>query len=170
MTTKSRPLPPIAQLAEVFVVDPTSSSGLRWKVSRPPVKAGDAAGTLHTTGYWQVQFSGRLLKVHRIVYALAHGTDPGELQIDHIDRNKGNNDINNLRLVDNSTNRFNVGPPRNNKLGVKGVYWHKQRSKYQAQIMIRGKQRYLGLFSTLEEAAEARREAEIRFGVKSTAA
>ena len=162
--TKSKPLPPVEELAKLFVVDPTSPSGLRWKITPGRrVKAGDVAGTLNNCDYWRVMVSGRMLKVHRVVYALVHERDPGELEIDHIDRNPSNNDINNLRLVDRSTNQFNIGPRRNNKLGVKGVYWHKGDAKYQAQITTHGKTHSLGRFDTIEKAAAARQAAEKRF-------
>jgi len=157
-------LPPIEQLAERLAVDPTSPSGLRWKVNRPHVKSGDAAGSIQKSGYWYVSFSPRLIPTHRVVYALVHGVDPANMDIDHIDRNKSNNDINNLRLVDRSTNKFNSNIYKNNKTGVKGVSWNRFRAKYCAHIQVQSIFYNLGCFDTLEEAIEARRDAELRFG------
>lgn len=51
-------------------------------------------------------------------------------------------------------------PNKQNKTGVKGVYFDKRHKSYRADIMVRGKKHYLGYFKSLDEASEARKNAE----------
>jgi hypothetical protein len=88
---------------------------------------------------------------HRIIWKMMTGSDP-EDQIDHKDANKTNNKWSNLRPATNGPNIQNSRLRRDNKSGVKGVRWH--RNKWAVHIAVNGKQRYLGKFSTLQEAAE----------------
>ena len=88
--------------------------------------------------------------VHRIIYSLYNpdwDIKNPKLIIDHHDRNTQNNDISNLRDLTQQENLFNTD--------AKGYYWDKQNNKYQARIQLNGKQIYLGLFETTEEAHQA---------------
>ena len=123
--------------------------GLVW--ARSPnrgIQAGDKAGNLNRKGYMRVSFKGRTIQVHRLVWLLHHGAWPDVL-IDHIDGDKTNNSIGNLRLCGHSENRCNSKPA--GASGVKGVTWHAGCQKWQAYC--NGK--YLGLFSELSAAAHA---------------
>lgn len=80
---------------------------------------------------------------------------PLEDEIDHIDMNGLNNTRANLRLCTRTQNAMNQRPRKSNSAGFKGVSWHSQRSKWRAQIHINGKNTYLGLFATPEDAARA---------------
>lgn len=73
--------------------------------------------------------------------------------IDHKDRVKLNNRRNNLRPATRHQQSVNRGKQCNNKLGIKGVSWHKQRKKFQAYIRINGKNKFLGYFDDKFEAA-----------------
>ena len=85
--------------------------------------------------------------VHRLV-AQAYLPDYcEELSVDHIDRDKTNNNLSNLRMVTHQKNTFNTK--------AKGYTWHKTRQKWMAFIGKDGKQHYLGLFTTEEEAHQA---------------
>ena len=75
--------------------------------------------------------------------------------VDHIDRNVLNNRKENLRDCSNAENLRNKGLQSNNTSGFKGVYWNKNRNKFQAQIKYNGKNFYLGLYDTLKEGAAA---------------
>ena len=93
-----------------------------------------------------------------------HGIDPLEKLVDHIDGDKSNNKINNLRLASKSENgRNRVNLPSNNTSGVIGVCWDKKAKKWKAFIMINGKQKHLGYFINIEDAIKARKEAEIKY-------
>lgn len=89
---------------------------------------------------------------------------PKHLEVDHKDGNGLNNQKINLRICTHQENGFNQTKPRkNNKLGIKGVCWHKIAEKFQAQIQVNGKGIYLGLFSVLGDADDAYRRAEKKY-------
>ena len=88
-----------------------------------------------------------------------HGIFDESLLIDHIDNNPLNNRIENLRLCNLSENARNANKRVDNSSGYKGVSWHKQSSKWVAQITVNGKRKHLGFFKDKEEAHEAYCEA-----------
>ena len=99
----------------------------------------------------------KLFKLHRIVYKAYHPEwdimdTCGDNSIDHIDRDKINNHIDNLRVVTNQENQFNRD--------VKGCYYNKQRKKWQSQISLNGKTKNLGRYETEQEARQAYVEAK----------
>lgn len=102
-------------------------------------------------------------RVSRVVWAMTYGYWP-KLEIDHIDGNPLNNRIDNLREVDHVTNGRNQRTPTNNTTGVCGVYRYRTGDKWVAAIKVNYKKIHLGLFDTIEEAAAARKEAEIKYG------
>lgn len=102
---------------------------------------------------------------HRVIYAMANGAWPA-FDIDHISGVKSDNRPENLRDVSKSDNGKNKAIPANNKSGVIGVYWHNLRRKWAAQID--GPHQYLGIFDTIEDAREARKNAEIARGFHPT--
>ena len=109
------------------------------------------AGSIHGSGYLIVAVNRIKHRAHRLAWFYMNGKFPGN-QIDHIDNDKLNNRISNLRDVANQVNTQNVSKPRTtNKTGFIGVYKHKC-GKYCAQIMVDGKGIYLGIFKTPQQA------------------
>ena len=104
-------------------------------------------------GYCRVQFKDRMVTYHRIVWTLLNGDIPEGMEIDHIDGNRINNDINNLRLVTGRENNLNRVKHRNGRLF--GCCYNKQKRKWKAQIWVNGKRKHLGSFDTELEAHEA---------------
>lgn len=98
-----------------------------------------------------------LVQMHRKLLGLRFGDG---LLADHISGDTLDNRRRNIRVVNKSQNSMNRPTPSNSTTGVTGVFWNNQAKKYQAQIKLAGRQRYLGIFETLEGAAEARRFAE----------
>ena len=96
-----------------------------------------------------------LIYMHRFI-----NQTPVGLDTDHIDRNKLNNQRNNLRSVTSSANRINRGLRKDNKTGVTGVRLDKKNKAWVADLMIRGKYMYLGFNKDFQEAVKVRREAE----------
>ena len=150
------PLPSYEKLHEIFELDETSPSGLRWrKSSCTRIKPGDVAGSKSDRGYWNVYVISARYKVHRIIYFMKTGTDPKNNLIDHElgtpDQNKS------LRLANSSQNGANRKKSAYRKQPTqskyKGVTWHKQHKKWMAQIIVAGKKQHLGYFE--EECAAA---------------
>ena len=105
-------------------------------------------------GYRQSPIFRRILKAHRVIWAMAHGAWP-DAQIDHINGDKADNRLANLRPATNAQNMRNLGAYATNTSGHKGVTWHKRAGKWMAQITVDGKCRYLGLFADKNAAVEA---------------
>jgi len=118
--------------------------------------SGKECGTINsTTGYRQFafKFNGKtqFIDAHRLAWFVINGNVPlGE--IDHIDRIKLNNRIENLRDVPACINQRNSPMQRNNTSGVTGVNWHKIAKKWRAEVKVNSKRIYLGLFSDILEA------------------
>jgi len=108
----------------------------------------------HTGGYCRVRFNGENILYHVIIWILSTGKDiPQGMGIDHINGNKIDSRIENLRLVTTRRNQQNRKKHREGKLV--GCYFNKSVGEYQAQIRIGGKVIYLGLYKTEQEAHEA---------------
>lgn len=97
--------------------------------------ANKKAGSLHNKGYWVVRFNkyGPVM-AHLIIWSMINGDVPEGMDIDHIDGDKLNNKIDNLRLATRSENFCNIGLKSNNKSGYKNVFWNKQSKKWRVDI------------------------------------
>lgn len=116
--------------------------------------ADKQAGAIGAWGYVIISFNGKKVKAHQIAYFIVHGSVPAYL--DHINGNRADNRIANLRGATLSDNGANRGMDRRNKSGVKGVFWHAKAQKWQAEVRKLGKSYYGGLFDDLEAAKTAR--------------
>ena len=124
---------------------------LYWKyVKSIAIKAGDEAGANDGYGYRVVRFNNKLYRVHHIVYLMFNGVLPK--RIDHINQNRSDNRIENLRSCSRSENNYNQGISSRNKSGLKGVSFDKKNKKWRADIMFNSKRYSLGRFATKEEA------------------
>lgn len=152
-------LPPLNLLNKIFTVDYTSPSGLRWKINKGPKRAGEPAGTRGKRGYWSVGIKTdktKVYKVHRIIYFMETGQDPGEFVIDHY--GDSNSDNSSIRLATQQLNSAyskkqictSIGTPTSK---YKGVTWFKRNKKWGSQIRIDGKNKFLGLYNNEKEAA-----------------
>ena len=122
--------------------------------------AGKVARSVDGKGYLQIRINKHLYRTHRLAWLYVHGEWPSE-QIDHIDCDKLNNRIANLRLANNQENQRNSGLQKNNTTGIKGVRWCMNRGKFRAEITVDYRTINLGSFDTLSAAAAAREAAEI---------
>lgn len=113
-------------------------------------------------GYKRGEIRGVSLLAHRVIWALEHGDWPDE--VDHINGDRSDNRISNLRAVDRAQNGKNLSLQARSKSGRIGVTWYAAYQKWVAGIVVNRKQFHLGYFATIEEAAAARAEAEARFG------
>lgn len=122
-----------------------------------------AGGSQGKAGYRQVHIRGKKYKEHRIIMMLCFGHIPENAEVDHINHVRDDNRLVNLRFVTESENRRNQSVHSNNATGVTGVYFIKSQNKFMAQIQVNRQVHYLGCYNTLEEAAAARAEANLKF-------
>jgi hypothetical protein len=116
-------------------------------------RAGDVAGTV-SEGYRQVCIDSEIHPAHRVAWMIVHGRWPGAF-IDHINGDKADNRLCNLREATASENNCNRAKPNTNTSGFKGVHLHRRSGKWKAQISVGGRRRHLGLFLTPEDAHAA---------------
>lgn len=128
--------------------------------------AGREAFTCQIYGTYHI---GAVLKItvnaQRVAYSIYHGVHIEDLrEIDHINGNKSDNRIVNLREVPHAENAKNVSLYKSNKSGVPGVMWEDSHKAWAVKINHNGKQRRIGRFKCFEKAVEARKSAEITHG------
>jgi len=156
------PLPSQEELHRLFEY---RKGNLYWKIEKTRrVKIGDKAGYADSNGYLCLSINSVRYRMHRIIWAYHYGAILGNLQIDHIDGNKLNNIIENLRLATHSQNNSNnKRARRDSKSNILGVYWHKAANKWTSQINSNKKKIHLGLFANQEDAIAARKAAELQY-------
>jgi hypothetical protein len=164
-------LPP-ALIQDMFRYEPDGrvyrnySLGGRCRPITNPVGNPDGGGHL------RLKYKGRSYSIHRIVWIMHHGPIPTDLEIDHINRIRTDNRIENLRAVTHLENCWNQSNRIDNTTGTSGVQWNGQIMMWTARLAIlHVKNIYLGSFKTKEEAIAARRAAEVcmRFHFKGKA-
>jgi hypothetical protein len=153
---------PITQEYLREILDYNPETGLFiWKINRGRLcKKGNTAGSIDSWGHLQICINSRKRLAHRLAWLYVYGTEPKQ-QIDHIDGNKQNNAISNLRDVNQTLNQQNRTKARkDSSSGLMGVT--KEGSKYKAQIKAHKKTFYLGMFQTAQEAFEAYKQAKLQ--------
>lgn len=134
------------------------NGNLIWKTKPSQnVKAGDVAGTICKNSYIQICINKKIYLAHRLVFLMHKGYLPKTL--DHINGDRADNRIENLRPVTASQNQHNRRLNANNTSGYKGVRWNKASKKWMSGLKLEGKYMYLGLYDNIEEAAEVVRKA-----------
>lgn len=129
--------------------------------------ADKEAFTAQRDGYRIGWLRNKGLLAHRAAWAIFHGAWP-EGVLDHRDKNRSNNRIKNLRASSRTGNARNQYRCRLNTSGVTGVILHKGTQKWVARIGVNSQRIYLGLFDRLEDAAAARKAAELEYGFDPT--
>lgn len=154
-------LPSPKELQSLISYDPDTGI-LRWKADRVgrgrPYKAGDVVGATTVKGYRVAHLACGKVFAHRIAWAIHHGSWPAKF-IDHLNRDKSDNRICNLREVSFRENLQNRGSTANSgkSSGLpRGVYRTANKGKpYKAVIIFDGNRVYLGCFATVEDAEAA---------------
>ncbi len=156
MQSQSKPLPSQEELLNLFQYSPETGEFL-WK------RNGKVAGSLtdpNRKRYRQVHFDGRTVYAHRVIWKMVTGSDPEV--IDHVNGDGTDNRWENLRSTSIAQNTLNRSLNKNNKSGVSGVI--KVGQRWKACIAVNRKRIHIGYFSTFDEAVEARKAAEAKYG------
>lgn len=171
-------LPSVDYLRECFDYDPetgvltwkcrplehfTNSKGRNIFLSR---YAGKVVGCLSLQGYLTITIGKTKLLAHRVAWCVHYGVWP-TYSVDHINLNKADNRIENLRDIEEQVNSLGRARYRTNVSGCSGVGYLKDSGKWKVSIGVRGKKVYLGLFESMESAVAAYEEAK-KFHTYST--
>ena len=159
--------------SEYFYYDETSQSCLRWKIKPSKysnVLSGNEAGTIKGQFYYRVQLNKKLYTVHRIIWELHYGVIPPDFEIDHVDMNKCNNKISNLRLVSKSVNCRNRPLRKDSNTKINGITRREIRSVsgkpllyYIVRFLDKNKTRHFKQFSVQRHGEDLARQMAIDF-------
>lgn len=139
----------------LFALFEYRQDGTLWRKikTNPRAPAHAPSGSPNKAGYLRTRIAGRLYYNHHLVWFWHHGAWPKAL--DHINGDKADNRLQNLRLCNQTQNMQNAAKRKDNRTGVKGVDWRPAKNKYRARLVVSGKEMCLGHFDTLEEATKA---------------
>lgn len=154
---------PTYEIASKHLEYNSETGKIYWKTTKNGIKVGAEAGFVNHEGYRKINIRGSLQSSHRLAWLLHYGKWP-EYTIDHIDGNKENDRIDNLRDVTNGENDKNKPMYKNNTSGHVGVYWIERDQKWQASIKVNGRNKSLGYFKEKLPAIFARIKAEPIYG------
>jgi len=143
--------PTMERVRELFNYDASTGKLIRKIHASNNAKAGSIVGWENADGYLNVRVDRVVYKVHQIVWLHVHGAWPAGV-VDHINRNKTDNRIENLRDTTVQVNNINKGARKDSKTGVPNVTWRARDRRFYVACRRNGKQNYGGSFASLEEA------------------
>ncbi len=130
-------MPP--EIKEYLKYQPNTGELIWIKQPSRGAKVGDIAGTLNKQGYISITFRSKQYRSHRLAYFLHYGVDPNDKEVDHINGDRSDNRISNLRLANRSQNGSNQSQ-------AKGIRYRKAEGKWLAKVVHKGIEYHLGLF------------------------
>jgi len=158
-----------AELKAILHYDP--HTGLFTWVKSPSIKklVGKVAGTTREGAYVIINIRKNMYFAHRLAWLYLHGEFP-EKFIDHVNLDKRDNRISNLRLVNKAENQQNQvkAPAHNKSTGLLGASYNKNAKRFESGIKLNGKRKHLGFFATAEEAHYAYLVAKFQIHPMST--
>jgi len=119
--------------------------------------------SINSSGYYTGMIFSHTYQSHRVIWAMVWGEWPAH-DIDHINHDRSDNRLANLRTATRQENARNQSLRKNNTSGHTGVGWNKRACKWRARIIGKDKTEYLGNFTTKADAISARNAAEVKFG------
>lgn len=136
-------------------LDYDPATGVFWRKAPSPA-AGRVISYVQSRGYIQISLGKRRFLGHRLAWLLVYGRWP-VAEIDHINGDRTDNRIANLREATRQSNQENQrrAPSHNRSSGLLGASWSKKQKRWQSYIGVNGKKRGLGYYATPEEAHEA---------------
>ena len=162
---KYAPLPSQSELLSLFDY---RDGVLYWKenTKNNAIKKGDKAGYYRTGKYCRININNKKYRLHRVIWKMFKGYDPVEL--DHINRVKHDNRIENLREVTSSENGYNTKIYKNNTSGTRGVVLDKRYNKWRVRINVNKKVLWFGMYNDFELACLIAEEARDKYHRIST--
>ena len=143
-------LPPFSAEELRRLVNYDTETGIfTWLAQRQRVSAGDVAGSRNASGYWSIMIDYRGYLAHRLAWFYMYGEWPEAL--DHINRNRSDNRIGNLRIATQAENKCNAKHPPNSS-GLQGANWDHQRGMYRVRVSFKRRRRDFGYYKTALEA------------------
>lgn len=142
------------KLRQLLNYDPDTGV-FTWRETTRRGWVGKKAGVVNSLGYVRMLINGRPYFAHRLAWLYVNGEWPKH-EIDHINHDRADNRIANLRDIPHRVNVLNRrGATAKSKSGIRGVYWKESDRKWIAKIGDNGKDRHLGRFNSPEEASAA---------------
>lgn len=131
----------------------SNTGEISWAIGRRGVRKDHVIKTDNGTDYIRFMYKGKLYYAHRVVFWLHHGFLPEN--VDHINGDRKDNRIENLREASKSENQWNRKKCKRNTSGVKGAVWKKDRQVWHCQVTYKNKSHFVGLFKCLDSAKSA---------------
>lgn len=155
-----------ASVPSLLYYDPSSPTALRWiSGNGKRVRKDEIAGT-RSGPYYRVRVMGEQIYAHRIVMLLTAGMSlESSFDVDHIDRNRLNNNKENLRAVSHHHNGFNLAQVKKTDSGISGVNRKHAHGNWEARIKFSGNTIHLGTYCELWDAICARCSARNKYHV-----
>jgi len=150
------------ELKSLFIYGTSTGNFYRKTSPCNSVKIGDKAGTVKANGYTYIRFQGKQQAAHRLAWLFIYGRWPTK-RLDHINGDKADNRMCNLRLVTQSENQLNRKLCSRSSTGIKGVSTHSASGKYQVTLSVDGVKRHFGLFGSIELAELVARGAREKY-------
>lgn len=149
-------------LKSILHYNPETGVFTRLKNSRRSDLLNKPAGSINK-GYVMIKINRVRYSAHRLAWLYMTGALPSS-HVDHINHVRNDNRFTNLRLVDSTDNNRNQSFQPRNSSGITGVVWDKNNNKWIAKVTVNNKTINLGRYADKQEAAKARKEAEIKYG------
>lgn len=117
-----------------------------WRESRTNgIRENSLAGSKHNSGYITISVDGVPYQAHRLAWFYIYAEWPiGEL--DHINRERADNRVSNLRNISKAGNQYNIGLPKHNRSGCLNVFWNAPTGKWKVHMKVLGKNYFGGSF------------------------
>jgi hypothetical protein len=138
------------RVRELLHYDPETGVFAR-RVSVSGRRRAGGVGSIERDGYIRITICRHRFPAHRLAWFYQTGEWPGA-DIDHVNGDRADNRLCNLREATRSRNCMNARMPANNTSGFKGVIWDRYKRKWRADIKLNGKNKTLGLFASPERA------------------
>jgi HNH endonuclease len=153
-------LPAQEELRRLYDYDPVRGT-LVHKKTRGRAVAGASIGRgVNWKGYITARVHHKHYRIHRLIWVYHFGSIPAEMVVDHINRSRKDDRIENLRLATLKQNARNRRRSRNNTSGHSGVVWRASRRRWVVNIMLNGRKRRIGSYRDKHLAIERRKTAE----------